>query len=56
MDSAKLIELKSSNKLIEMVWFGGISGGLSNHVFHATLELAFGSPASQESSEDPSEE
>jgi hypothetical protein len=36
-----LIKEKVENKLIEMIWFGGITDELSNEVIHVTLRLDF---------------
>ena len=33
------IRFKSEERLVEMIWFGGISNELSSDVFHVTLDL-----------------
>ena len=41
LSSDVFIKEKVENRLIEMIWFGGISNNLSDQVFHAVLELTF---------------
>ena len=33
------IQMRTDEHFLEMIWFGGISSGLSDHVFHVTLTL-----------------